>query len=109
MCSPSGIRGAGTAHEPHRHACDSFERRADTPTIPHSTLPLPRLRPPRSTELAPVVRRHHEPRANLRQAWPMTDPPKAAAADPAAAAAVTRGMRSQLARRDAALAAGATP
>jgi 2-keto-4-pentenoate hydratase len=40
----------------------------------------------------------------------MTDPPTAAAADPAAtAAAVTRGMRSQLARRDAALSAGATP
>jgi 2-keto-4-pentenoate hydratase len=39
----------------------------------------------------------------------MTDPPTADPADPAAtAAAVTRGMRSQLAHRDAALAAGAT-
>jgi 2-keto-4-pentenoate hydratase len=40
----------------------------------------------------------------LGQAWPMTD------RDPAATdAAVTRGMRAQLARRDAALAGGAAP
>ena len=40
----------------------------------------------------------------------MTDPTTADAADPAAtAAAVSRGMRSQLARRATALAAGATP
>src|SRR5271157_876654 len=38
-CSPSGIRGAGTAHEPHRHVSSTHcERRADTPTILHPTL-----------------------------------------------------------------------
>src|ERR1700722_13516342 len=96
MCSPSGIRGAGSAHEPHRHA---FSTQLRTPGRHADDPPL--YSPARSPQAAPE---HEMGPGDLRQAWPMTD------RDPAAtAAAVTRGMQAQLARREAALAAGAAP
>src|ERR1700728_4178682 len=96
----------------------------DTPTILHPTPPLPHLRPARRTKLPSAWRRSRDLlRRRAGTTWGKLgvsmDPDHAdtaaedtatadtATADPATA--VPRGMRALLARRDAALAAGARP
>src|ERR1700735_5263698 len=100
MCSPSGIRGAGTAHEPHRHV---FSTRLRTPgrhaDDPPLYSPAPSAQAAAEHEIGPWGAHRRDPQrrgsggpdrrgptmipgAGVRQAWPMTTP---AAAEPAAA------------------------
>src|ERR1700691_4910739 len=99
MCAPSGIRGAGTAHEPHRHVFSTQlrtpGRHADDPPL-YSPASTPQAAPEHgigpcgltaTTHRAWFRRpdrriRDHEPSAVLRQACPMTDPATDPAADP---------------------------
>src|ERR1035438_1652166 len=96
--SPSGIRGAGTAHRPHRHV--NSERRADTPTILHFTRWRWRPRPISRRK----VRRRGSPQCTEGGRRRET-PPMREAQPPVG---VEAGMRALLARRSAELEGGAT-
>ena len=93
-CSPSGIRGAGTAHEPRRHVLRlNCERRADTPTNPHPTLRRARFpgSPPELAESSGVAAaRAPEPfRRDGRPACPAQ--PDSSSCRPDSAVAVAPG------------------